>query len=114
MHTIDFIIQYKLLTNPLILLKSFGTVYKKMFGTLKGQINKKQLDSLHDAFLFIKKLEMANQIIFNGSQSIIADAKDKKEIISQFLGMKFPEELNAKISLVFKNNFTSFNSLVGE
>lgn len=89
---LDFIVQFYLLTNHKLLLLSMGKGTLKTLTSLSKKIGGEQIHEVKKAYLFLKKTEIANQIIFNSSLPVISFETKKIKLLSTFSGFNSPSE----------------------
>jgi len=103
---IDFIIQYLMLSDFNIFKSCRG---KGIFKTIRHIGNKDgNLILLKDNFLFLKKLELSNQNIFNNTTSAFSLSKNNLEIFARKLDFKNSEILQNRLSKVKQENYSLF------
>ena len=106
---IEFVLQYLILSNP------------KYFSSLKGKRNEQIIEKLSinksirtrkenliEGYYFLKKLELANQNIFNVSNSQIILESDKLNMVLTFMELNSLAALKNQLSRITKLNYTLF------
>ena len=106
---IDFLLQNLILCNPAVFKKTYGKGSLKILDILiKNSIKVTNTSELIFNFRFLKKLEITNQLIFNITQSTLPGDKQKLLMLSNFLGYKSQEDLQAKIKEITSLNNSVF------
>jgi glutamate-ammonia-ligase adenylyltransferase len=107
---INFLLEYLMLSNPALFKKCIGC------GALKTipkavNLNKslKELKNLEANFVFLKKLEMTNQNIFNSTTSSLPLDAFKYKLVSTRMGFKEPDKFRKHISEIIKTNNSLFH-----
>ena len=106
---IEFVLQYLMLSNP------------EYFSSLKGKRNEQIIEKLSinksirtrkenliEGYYFLKKLELANQNIFNVSNSQIILESDKLNMVLTFMELNSLAALKNQLSRITKLNYTLF------
>jgi len=110
---IESVTHYFLLSNPKIVLSVIGEAIPRI---LKEHItdsrNKKVLNELADNYIFIKNLEIFNQIVFNVSSSKLSLDENRLDKLSHLITTKTGEELKTKLNSVLKFNRESYTKLM--
>ncbi len=112
---IEFIIQYLLLTNPEIYKKNIGKRkikrLKSLEDNLPGLID---FDKVKHNFLFLKNLEIFNQVIFNVSSGMIAKDEKKYELFAKLLGFASVSEFEKKLGSIIKENHSIYKNIFND
>jgi len=110
---VEYIAHYLLLSNP-DNAKSF--VGKSIPAILKELTNetehKKVLNELADNYIFIKNLEIFNQLAFSVNSSKLSLDKTKLYKLSRFLNVNKIKELKSKLNSVLQFNRESFSTII--
>ncbi|HEY6437198.1 MAG TPA: hypothetical protein VIY47_11465, partial [Ignavibacteriaceae bacterium] len=103
---IEYVAHYLLLTDkkrPISLIgKSISEILKNF------NSNKKVLNELADNYIFIKNLEIFNQIAFSTSSSKISGEDNKFDKLAGFLDFESGASLKKKLNFVFQFNRESY------
>ena len=106
---IDFIVQYLILTNPDIYNNVAGQGILKSIAELKKSIkDETDFEKLEENFLFLKRLEISNQIIFNSTQPAVPTVEAKLTMLRKLLRFETNEDFKNKLSQVTKFNNSLF------
>jgi len=107
---IEYIAHYLLLTEEKQPKNLIGKSIPEIFRNFKS--NKKVLNELADNYLFLKKIEVFNQIAFSSSSSKIS-AEDKRfDKLVGFLDFKSGSSLKNKLNTVLQFNRESFSAII--
>jgi len=113
LNDIESVVHYFLLSNPKKVLSVVGKANPRI---LKEHItdsrNKKVLNELADNYIFIKNLEIFNQIVFNVSSSKLSLDENRLDKLSHLITTKTGEELKTKLNSVLKFNRESYTKLM--
>ena len=74
--------------------------------------NKKVLNELADNYIFIKNLEIFNQIAFSSSSSKISGDENKFNKLARFLEIKNGADLKKKLNSVLQFNRESYSKII--
>jgi glutamine synthetase adenylyltransferase len=107
---IEYIAHYLLLSAKDSLQNLIGNSIPAILQNLKG--NKKVLIELSDNYIFLKKLEIFNQLAFNSSSSKISDDEHKYRKLAGLLKINDGKELKSKLNQVFKINRESVSKFI--
>lgn len=105
----EFAAQYLLLSHPGLFNLLKGKSYHGMIERLKNAedmfreiqseiINSDDLLNLYSAFSFFKEAEMAQEVLFNTSGSVVPNDSGKQEKLSAFIKIQNVQELNRLIT----------------
>ncbi len=110
LNDIEYITHYLLLTEEKqpnnLIGKSIPVILKNF------KSNKKVLSELADNYIFIKNLEIFNQIAFGGSSSKLSGDEIKFDKLARFLEFETGSALKKKLNSVFKINREFFPKLI--
>ena len=102
LNDIEYIAHYLVLSKKK---QSLNIIGKSIPEILKGfKVNKKVLNELSDNYIFLKKLEIFNQLAFNSSSSKISDDENRYKNISRLMKIKNGHTLKTKLNSVMKVN----------
>jgi glutamate-ammonia-ligase adenylyltransferase len=106
---IEYIAHYLILSNPESVIESIGIRIPEILKlwSVKSK-NKKVLNELADNYIFIKNLEIFNQIAFSSSSSKLSGDENKLNKLAHFMQPESGTTLNKKIYSVFKINRETF------
>jgi len=106
---IEYIAHYLILSNPESVIESIGIRIPEILKhwSVKSK-NKKVLNELADNYIFIKNLEIFNQIAFSSSSSKLSGDENKLNKLAHFMQSESGTTLNKKIYSVFKINRETF------
>jgi glutamate-ammonia-ligase adenylyltransferase len=107
---LDFIVQYYLLNDSRLFISAMGKEVIKTLSLLSKKIGSKESAELKRIYLFLKKTEMANQVVFNSSLPVISFEAKKLKLLSAFLGfnssnefLKMLKESTGRINALLQN-----------
>jgi glutamate-ammonia-ligase adenylyltransferase len=110
---IEYVAHYFLLSNPESVFTFFGKSIHKILKELTTQTkHKKVLNELADNYIFIKKLEIFNQIAFSSSSSKLSGDEMKFEKLARLMEFESGTELMKKLNSVLKINRETFTILI--
>ena len=107
---IEYIAHYLGLTNASKLKEFIGKSIPEILTNLKG--SKKVLNELADNYIFIKKLEIYNQLLFNSSSSKLADDELRYTKLAHMMKLKNGQSLKTKLGSVLKINREHFSKII--
>ncbi len=115
LNDIEYMVHYILLSEEKLSKKILGNsiplILKEFAGAKK---NKKVLTELADNYIFLKKLEIFNQVAFNSISSKIADDDKRFAKLAKLLEISEGNILKRKIKSVFKSNRDYFSEIVSK
>ena len=110
---IEYVAHYFLLSNPDDVLVFVG---KTIPQTLKEQtvksVDKKVLNELADNYIFIKNLEIFNQLAFGSSSSKISTEDNKIDKLTRSIGLESGALLTKKLNFVLQFNRESYTAII--
>jgi glutamate-ammonia-ligase adenylyltransferase len=107
---INFLLEYLMLSNPVLFKKSRGSgVLKTIAGAVNLNKSLKEIESLQENYAFLKKLEMTNQCIFNSTTSSLPSDTFKYKLVTVRMGFKEPDKFRKHLSEIIKTNNSLFN-----
>ncbi len=110
---IESVAHYFLLSNPKNLLSAFGnTVSLILKEHITDSRNKKVLNELADNYIFIKNLEIFNQIVFNVGSSKLSLDENRFDKLLHLLTTKTSEELKKKLNSALQFNRESYIKII--
>jgi glutamate-ammonia-ligase adenylyltransferase len=107
---VEYIAHYLLLTKFKQPLNIIGKSIPEILANLKG--SKKVLNELADNYIFLKKLEIFNQLAFSSSSSKLADDELRYDKLAHVMELKDGLALKAKLMSVLKVNRERFSELI--
>ena len=106
---LEFVLQIFMLKDEKLFLKSFGKETMEIISILfKENLKITELEKVKLNFLFLKKVILMNQTVFNISTSLLSLEKNKLDILSKQMEFKSSDEFNLYLSNVIKENFHFF------
>ncbi len=113
LNDIEYIANYLLLSNTEALKYYFGKPVPAVLKDLSKAIKKlKLLNSLADNYIFLKQLDMFNQIAENSRSSKISQEAERLDKLAVMLNYKSGELLLKKIRAVLKESRDAYYSIV--
>ncbi len=111
---LEFVLQIFMLKDEKLFLKSFGKETTEIISILfKENLKIPELEKVKLNFLFLKKVMLMNQTVFNISTSLLSFEKNKLDILSKQMEFKSSDEFNLYLSNVIKENFHFFEKYAG-
>lgn len=106
---IEFIIQYIILTNPDLFIKYSGNNIEYIIDSITSEgVELEEKEVLLENFMFLKKLELSLQNIYNTSQLSIAKEKFGYQKLAGFMNFDTQGELLKRLDEIKKMNFKLF------
>ena len=106
---VEYVAHYLLLSTPESAFVFIGKAIPEILKELKTQTkHKKVLNELADNYIFIKNLEIFNQIAFSSSSSKLSGDENKLNKLAHFMQSESGTTLNKRIYSVFKINRETF------
>jgi glutamate-ammonia-ligase adenylyltransferase len=113
LNDVEYIAYYLLLSNPDLALSFIGKAIPTVLKELTTQSkHKKVLNELADNYIFIKNLEIFNQIAFSSSSSKISGDDKKINKLAGFLDFESGASLKKKLNSVFQFNRESYSAII--
>lgn len=113
LNDIEYIAHYLLLSNPEALKYYFGKPVPAVLKDLsKAKKKSKLLNSVADNYIFLKQLDMFNQIAENSRSSKISQEAERLDKLAVMLNYKSGELLLKKIRAVLKESRDAYYSIV--
>jgi glutamate-ammonia-ligase adenylyltransferase len=110
---IEYVAHYFLLSNPESVFTFLGKSIHKILKELTTQTkHKKVLNELADNYIFIKRLEIFNQIAFSSSSSKLSGDEMKFEKLARLMEFESGTALMKKLNSVLKINRETFTMLI--
>ena len=109
---IEYIAHYLLLTKVKQPLNLIGKSIPEILTNLKG--SKKVLNELADNYIFLKKLEIFNQLAFSSSSSKLADDELRYDKLARIMELKDGLALKAKLMSVLNVNRERFSEFISD
>ena len=110
MSDIEYIAHYLLLTEQKQPKNLIGKSIPEILRNFKS--NKKVLNELADNYLFIKKIEIFNQIAFSSSSSKISGEDKRFDKLAGFLDVESGFSLKKKLNTVLQFDRESFSAII--
>ena len=113
LNDIEYIAHYLILSNPLNAKKYFGKSTPNILIELSKE--KKEwrfLKSLADNYIFLKELDMFNQIATNSRSSKISEETERLEKLTTMIKIESGSELLKKIRSILKENRDAYSKLI--
>jgi glutamate-ammonia-ligase adenylyltransferase len=102
---IEFLIQYFLLLDKNYFSKCMGKRVDQIIPLMiKADKKYHDLDNLKNNFIFLKEVELANQVIFNSTTSILILNKENTSLLAGILNFNMPDEF-----IKFFNNIVNLD-----
>ena len=111
---IEFILQSLIFSKPELLSKCMGADKVKIIKIFEKQNYGIEFLPMKDNFLFLKKLEMKNQTVFNTGTTVLPGPGNKLETLARQTGFDSAEELNREIESVMNDNYSYYKKLFDE
>ncbi len=106
---IEFLIQFILLSNKKYFSKYKGKRVDQIISLLiKHNNGYHDLDNLKNNFLFLKDMELTNQVIFNSTSSTLVLNEEKIFILSRRMNFSTTDEFRRYLSKIVKFNHSIF------
>ena len=113
LNDIEYIAHYILLSEEKLSKKQIGKSVPELLKKLsENKKSKKVLIELADNYIFLKKLEIFNQLAFSTTSSKIADDEKRFQRLAGLLEIKDGKELKRKLNSVLKVNRETFSKLL--
>jgi len=110
---IEYITDYFLLSNPTNTISFIGKAIADILRGLKNQSeHKKVLNKLADNYIFIKNLEIFNQLAFGSSSSKISGEEIKFNRLARYLQFESGTALKQKLNSVLQFNRESYSAII--
>lgn len=108
---IEFIQQLLIFQKPEFFSICLGSNKVKILKTFEIQKYRTELLPLKDNFLFLKKLEMKNQTVFNTGTTVLPGPGHKLETLARQMGLNSAAELNKMIESTMKENYSYYRKI---
>ena len=106
---IEFLIQYFLLSDKIYFSKCIGRRTDQIISyMIKSNKKLHDLNILKNNFIFLKEVELKNQVIFNSTTSILILNKENTSILSGVLNFNMPDEFIKIFNKIVKLNHSIF------
>ena len=110
---IEYIAHYFLLSHPESATALIGKAIPEILEELTAQTkHKKVLNELADNYIFIKNLEIFNQIAFSSSSSKLSGDEMKFEKLASLMEFESGAVLKKKLNSVLQFNRESYSSII--
>ena len=112
---IEDVLHYQILGNPALLSKCRGKSIHDIIDKVKElRLPETIKQEIKKNFIFLKELEIINQIVFGKNSSKIAKDMLKPGIFSKVLNKKLPTDISSELSRVLKSNIKLFSEFFHE
>jgi len=112
--TIDFILQFVCLNHMELFEKCIGKNFTSIFQFVKKYFSASDFGILKSNYIFLKRVELTVQNIYNVSKTNLPSNPDKKNIVASFMKLKSVHELDKKIKEIIKSNNSLFEKYVSK
>jgi glutamate-ammonia-ligase adenylyltransferase len=113
LSVIEYVAHYLILLNPDSSLSFIGKSIPEILREHKTQSTKKKvLNELADNYIFIKNLEIFNQLAFGSSSSKISVDENKFAKLTRFMGIENVNALKKKLNSVLQFNRESYSAII--
>lgn len=110
---VEYIAQYLILSDSEPVSACIGKPIASILKELSGKsINKKVLIELADNYIFIKNLEIFNQLGFSSSSSKISTEEKKFDKLARFMKIENGKSLKIKLNSVLQFNRESYSDII--
>jgi glutamine synthetase adenylyltransferase len=110
---VEYVAHYLLLSTPESAFVFIGKAIPKILKELTTQTkHKKVLNELADNYIFIKNLEIFNQIAFSSSSSKLSGDEMKFEKLARLMVFESGAVLKKKLNSVFQFNRESYSAII--
>jgi len=110
---VEYVAHYLLLSTPDSAFVLFGKAIPEILKELTTQTkNKKVLNELADNYIFIKNLEIFNQIAFSTSSSKLSGDEMKFEKLARLIEFENGSVLKKKLNSVLQFNLESYSAII--
>ena len=112
---IEYSLHYHILCNPSILSKCRGKSIPSIIDKVEGlKLADKIKQTIKKNFIFLKELEIINQIVFNKNTSKLAKDILKQGILTKVFNKKLPADINKELNRVIKSNIKLYSDFFHE
>jgi len=113
LNDIEYVAHYHLLLNPDDVLSSIGKAIPQIFKEQTAKsAGKKVLNELADNYIFIKNLEIFNQLAFGSTSSKVSTEENKSDKLARSIGIESGAALNTKLNSVLQFNRESYTAII--
>jgi [glutamine synthetase] adenylyltransferase / [glutamine synthetase]-adenylyl-L-tyrosine phosphorylase len=110
---IEYITHYFLLSTPEIEFEFIGKPIPELLGHLTSEEKRKKvLNELADNYIFIKNIEIFNQLAFSSNSSKISDHENRYDKLAQFMKFENGTALKKKLNSVLQFNRETFSAII--
>ena len=110
---VEYVAHYLLLSTPESAFQFIGSSILVILNELSAKSEyKKVLNELADNYIFIKNLEVFNQLAFSSSSSKLSAEENKFEKLARFIELESGTSLKKKLNSVFQFNRESFSAII--
>jgi glutamine synthetase adenylyltransferase len=110
---IEYVAHYLLLSNPESAFTLIGKAIPRVLKEHTTQTeHKKVLNELADNYIFIKNLEIFNQLAFSSSSSKISDDGNRFDKLARFMGFESGMVLKKKLNSVLQFNRETLSTII--
>jgi glutamate-ammonia-ligase adenylyltransferase len=112
---IEFALHYYILCNPSLLSKCRGKSIPSIIDKVEDlKLAGKIKQTIKKNFIFLKELEIINQIVFNKNTSKLAKDILKPGILTKLFNKKVPVDIKRELSRVIKSNIKLYSDIFHE
>ncbi len=112
---IEYSLHYHLLCNPSLLSNCRGRSIPSIIDKVESlKIALKIKQTIKKNFIFLKELEIINQIVFNKNTSKLAKDILKQGILTKVFNKKLPADINEELNQVIKSNIKLYSEFFNE
>jgi [glutamine synthetase] adenylyltransferase / [glutamine synthetase]-adenylyl-L-tyrosine phosphorylase len=110
---VEYIAHYLLLSDSELATSFIGESISTILNNLSGtSINKKVLNELADNYIFIKNLEIFNQLAFSSTSSKLSGEEIKFEKLARLMKFESGPALKRKLNSVLQFNRESYSAII--
>jgi len=112
---IEYSLHYYILCNPSLLSRCRGKSIPSIIDKVEGlKLTGKIKQTIKKNFIFLKELEIINQIVFNKNTSKLAKEILKQGILTKVFNKKLPADINKELIQVIKSNIKLYSDFFHE
>ena len=110
---VEYVAHYLLLSTPESTFQFIGSSIPVIINELSTKSeHKKVLNELADNYIFIKNLEVFNQLAFSSTSSKITDDGNRYNKLARLMELESGTSLKKKLNSVFQFNRESFSAII--
>ncbi len=111
--TLDFLIQYLMLTNSNVFKKTDDFTYPNVYSSLKKIIAIEDVELFSKNQKELKKIDFSIQCLFNSSGSGFPQQEERRKILANYLNKKSILELEKEVMSIYRMNIQFFEKYIG-